>query len=122
MNDSILKTDFQRNKIKPIHFHRLYNDSPVGETVVTNDRWGIGTLCKHGDFLTCSDRFNPGVLQKKKWENAMTIDKRSWGYRADARLDDFLTSHDLIKGKIEKKKKTNLLHMLIVFILEQKSL
>lgn len=41
-------------------FHRLYNDSPVRDTVVTNDRWGRGTLCKHGDFITCSDRFNPG--------------------------------------------------------------
>lgn len=28
----------------------------------------------------------------------MTIDKKSWGYRADARLEDFLTAEDLIKG------------------------
>ena len=53
----------------------LYSDSPVRETVVTNDRWGVGVLCKHGDFYTCSDRYNPGVLQSHKWENAMTIDK-----------------------------------------------
>jgi len=26
----------------------LYNESPVSKTVVTNDRWGIGTTCKHG--------------------------------------------------------------------------
>lgn len=39
-----------------------------------------------------------GVLQKRKWENAMTIDKKSWGYRPDARLDDFLTDKELIKG------------------------
>ena len=30
------------------------------DTVVTNDRWGKGTLCHHGGFLTCSDRYNPG--------------------------------------------------------------
>lgn len=71
----------------------------MGKTVVTNDRWGRGTLCEHGDFLTCSDRFNPGVLQKKKWENAMTIDKYSWGHRATARLDDYLTAEELIHGK-----------------------
>ena len=53
----------------------LYSDSPVRDTVVTNDRWGVGVLCKHGDFFTCSDRYNPGVLQEHKWENAMTIDK-----------------------------------------------
>lgn len=79
--------------------YRLYNDSPVGNTVVTNDRWGRGTLCEHGDFLTCSDRYNPGVLQKKKWENAMTIDKYSWGHRATARLNDYLTAEQLIRGK-----------------------
>jgi len=75
----------------------LYNDSPVRDTVVTNDRWGKGTLCKHGDFITCSDRYNPGTLQKKKYENAFTIDKKSWGYRADARFEDFLTPEELIK-------------------------
>lgn len=38
----------------------LYNDSPVADTVVSNDRWGHETLCQHGGFFTCSDRFNPG--------------------------------------------------------------
>jgi alpha-L-fucosidase len=27
------------------------------DTVVTNDRWGSGTQCKHGDFYTCADRY-----------------------------------------------------------------
>lgn len=40
----------------------LYNESPVRDTIVTNDRWGGATLCKHGDFYTCADRFNPGNL------------------------------------------------------------
>ena len=53
----------------------LYSDSPVKDTVVTNDRWGKGTQCKHGDFFTCADRYNPGVLQAHKWENAMTVDR-----------------------------------------------
>ena len=53
----------------------LYSDSPVRESVVTNDRWGRGTQCKHGDFFTCADRYNPGVLQPHKWENAMTLDR-----------------------------------------------
>ena len=29
-------------------------------------RWGQGVLCKHGDFYTCTDRYNPGVLQQHK--------------------------------------------------------
>ncbi|XP_053677488.1 LOW QUALITY PROTEIN: putative alpha-L-fucosidase [Anopheles nili] len=74
----------------------LYNDSPVRDSIVTNDRWGMGTLCLHGDFHTCSDRFNPGVLQKHKWENAMTLDRKSWGHRVNARLEDFVTTTELI--------------------------
>jgi alpha-L-fucosidase len=38
----------------------LYNDSPVRDTVVSNDRWGHETLCKHGGYYTCHDRYNPG--------------------------------------------------------------
>lgn len=41
----------------------LYNDSPVKDTVVVNDRWGGDTLCKHGGFLTCADRYQPGTRQ-----------------------------------------------------------
>lgn len=38
----------------------VYNESPIKDYVVVNDRWGIDIPCKHGDFYTCSDRFNPG--------------------------------------------------------------
>ncbi|ESO03950.1 hypothetical protein HELRODRAFT_79486 [Helobdella robusta] len=74
----------------------LYNDSPVKNTVVVNDRWGGETLCKHGGFYTCTDRFNPGVLQKHKWENCMTMDLSSWGYRRVAQLKDIITINKLI--------------------------
>lgn len=74
----------------------LFNDSPVKDTVLTNDRWGAGTSCLHGSFYSCSDRYNPGVLQPHKWENAMTLDSASWGYRRNAPLSDYLTIHDLI--------------------------
>lgn len=37
-----------------------------------------------------------GVLQLHKWENAMTLDKQSWGHRTNAKLADFLTSTELI--------------------------
>lgn len=36
----------------------LYNDSPVKDEVVVNDRWGIGIPGKHGDFFNFADRFN----------------------------------------------------------------
>lgn len=31
-----------------------------------------------------------------KWENCMTVDKKSWGYRRNADLDEILTTHDLL--------------------------
>ena len=37
-----------------------------------------------------------GKLQKMKWENAMTIDRHSWGYRRDANLKDYLSIEELI--------------------------
>lgn len=88
-----------RNKAFFAFCARLYNRSPVRKTVVTNDRWGVGTLCEHGDFYTCKDRYNPGVLQPHKWENVMSLDKYSWGNRANARLEDFYTSKQLIEGE-----------------------
>jgi alpha-L-fucosidase len=75
----------------------LVNESPVKDTVVFNDRWGSGDTCKHGSYYTCSDRYNPGKKQNHKWENAMTLDKFSWGYRRNAFIDDYLTFADLME-------------------------
>ena len=36
--------------------------SPVKDTVVVNDRWGKNIRCKHGGFLNCNDRYNPGKM------------------------------------------------------------
>lgn len=36
-----------------------------------------------------------GVLQNHKWENCMTVDKKSWGYRRNTSFSDFLTMDDL---------------------------
>lgn len=79
----------------------LYNYSPVKDTVVTNDRWGSGVMCKHGGYFTCMDRYNPGKLQTRKWENAMTIDSQSWGYRRNANLSDYLSIEQLIETIVE---------------------
>lgn len=50
----------------------------------------------HGDFYNCKDRYNPGILEQHKWENAFTLDKNSWGQRFDLTLQDFMTSKEVI--------------------------
>ena len=35
---------------------------------------------------------------KRKWENCMTIDKESWGYRRNAKLLDYLSMDDLTES------------------------
>ncbi|XP_069829871.1 plasma alpha-L-fucosidase-like isoform X4 [Dendropsophus ebraccatus] len=79
----------------------LYNESPVKDIVVTNDRWGSDCMCKHGDFYTCKDRYNPGHLVLHKWENCMTIDEKSWGYRRDASLSELMTIEELVQELVE---------------------
>ncbi|XP_059907540.1 plasma alpha-L-fucosidase [Gadus macrocephalus] len=79
----------------------LYNDSPVRDTVVTNDRWGYGSICKHGGYYTCADRYMPGHLLARKWENCMSIDRKAWGYRREAPLGDYLTIEQLITTLVE---------------------
>ena len=61
----------------------------IGNLVVVgiSDEW----YCKTNLF--CSQ----GVLMKHKWENAMTIDKKSWGYRRTAALADYLDMDELIE-------------------------
>lgn len=76
--------------------HWYATQSSVSSTAVWNDRWGTDTLCKHGGFLTCSDRFNPGKLQDRKWEDALTIDKTSWGLNRNATISDYMTVKELV--------------------------
>ncbi|XP_076298287.1 alpha-L-fucosidase isoform X2 [Lasioglossum baleicum] len=75
----------------------LYNESPVKETIIVNDRWGANIPCHHGGFYTCTDRYNPGVLLSHKWENCQSIDKKSWGFRRNARLSEYLTLPEMIR-------------------------
>lgn len=42
-----------------------------------------------------------GVLNKKKWENCMEMDRYSWGYRRNARLADYFSMHELLSEVAE---------------------
>lgn len=39
---------------------------------------------------------NVGVLMPHKWEQCMTLDQGSWGYRRDMRAADVLSMNELI--------------------------
>ncbi|XP_026742726.1 alpha-L-fucosidase-like [Trichoplusia ni] len=74
----------------------LYNDSPVKDEIVVNDRWGIDIPGKHGDFYNYQDRYNPGKLLKHKWENAFTVDSKSWGYRRQMSINEVFTINQIL--------------------------
>eukprot|EP00158_Paraphelidium_tribonemae_P000078 Partr_v1_DN15551_c0_g1_i1_m44702 putative fucosidase, alpha-L len=75
--------------------------SPVKDTVVWNDRWGIGDRCVHGGFFTCTDRYLPSGKQGHKFENAFTLDRWSWGYRRNMVLADVLTADELVATVVQ---------------------
>ncbi|XP_070805353.1 tissue alpha-L-fucosidase isoform X2 [Pituophis catenifer annectens] len=75
----------------------LYNDSPVKDTVVVNDRWGINCSCRHGGYYNCQDKFEPGSLPDHKWEMCSSVDKRSWGYRSDMQISEIMNEFTIIQ-------------------------
>lgn len=78
----------------------LYNDSPVKDVVVTNDRWGAGCACKHGGYWNCADKFTPGTLPKHKWEKCTSIDNLSWGYRRNMRIWELMDLPAIVKDLV----------------------
>jgi len=79
----------------------LYNDSPVKDDIVVNDRWGKETRLTHGGYFSGADRQQPGAqLLGHKWESCMTVDKNSWGYNRMTKINDYLSSHEVIQELI----------------------
>jgi len=74
----------------------LYNESPVKDIVVTNDRWGNDCRGNKGGYWTPSDGYNPGKVIPHKWENCQTI-STSWGYNRKEHLDQVKTAQQLIE-------------------------
>ena len=84
----------------------LYNESPVRETVVVNDRWGKETRSKHGGFYTTEyDLVHDGNVKDTKihhpWEECRGIG-HSFGYNRNENLADYSSSEELVHLLIEK--------------------
>ncbi|KAK7493258.1 hypothetical protein BaRGS_00015384 [Batillaria attramentaria] len=78
----------------------LYNESPVKDTVVTNDRWGNDSRCKHGGYMTCEDQYNPG-LQSRKWESCLTVDKSAWEFRRNLHLNGIHSIEEIVATLVQ---------------------
>jgi alpha-L-fucosidase len=79
----------------------LYNESPVKENIVVNDRWGSETRSVHGGIFTTEYGLigeKEGIDQSnvKPWEECRGIGT-SFGYNRAENLDSYSTADDLIK-------------------------
>ena len=72
----------------------LYNDSPVKEQVVINDRWGKHTRGKHGGFYT--EEYSSQTVAGHKWEENSGIDIHSYGFNRNTPASDYLTVGELV--------------------------
>jgi alpha-L-fucosidase len=79
----------------------LYNESPVKENIVVNDRWGSETRSKHGGIFTTEyglvhDKEGMDSAVHHPWEECRGIGT-SFGYNRTEDLDDYSTAEQLIK-------------------------
>jgi alpha-L-fucosidase len=79
----------------------LYNDSPVKDKVVVNDRWGSETRSRHGGFYTTEygligDKEGIDNSVPHPWEECRGIGT-SFGFNRTEGLSDYSTSKQLIK-------------------------
>ncbi len=83
----------------------LYNDSPVKNTVVVNDRWGKESRSKHGGYYTTEydligDELNSSKIEHP-WEESRGIGT-SYGYNQFETLEHYSSSKELIDLLIDK--------------------
>lgn len=84
----------------------LYNESPVKEKVVVNDRWGKETRSKHGDYYTTEydlvhDEEGIGEHASHPWEESRGIGT-SYGYNRFETTAHYFSSKQLIDLLIDK--------------------
>jgi alpha-L-fucosidase len=72
----------------------LFNESPVKDDVVVNDRWGSDTRHKHGGYWTTE--YTPGMSgMDHPWEESRGMGF-SYGYNRAEKLEDYHTARELV--------------------------
>ena len=82
----------------------LYNESPVRESVIVNDRWGKETRGKHGSFYTTEydiAHAEAEIYDRHPWEECRGIGT-SFGYNRIETPVHYLTSEALVHMLIDK--------------------
>jgi alpha-L-fucosidase len=84
----------------------LYNESPVKDEVVVNDRWGKETRSVHGGIYTTEydlihDQNSINKKIEHPWEECRGIGS-SFGYNRNENLEDYASSAELVKVLIDK--------------------
>lgn len=79
----------------------LYNESPVKENIVVNDRWGSETRSVHGGIFTTEyglvgEKAGIDESNARPWEECRGIGT-SFGYNRAENLDSYSSADDLIK-------------------------
>jgi len=81
----------------------LYNESPVRDSVVVDDRWGKDCRSKHGGFYTTEYGHVGGgkdLAEQRKWEECRGIGA-SFGYNRNETIDEYASAESLVHLLIE---------------------
>lgn len=72
----------------------MFNDSPVKDEIVVNDRWGKSSRSKHPCTYYTSE-YGSGLDKSVVWEESRGMGQ-SYGYNRMERLNDYKSADDLI--------------------------
>lgn len=78
------------------------------DEIVVNNRWGANGTGPQGDYQSDENQHRIIYRQTKKWENAISLDPKSWGYRREATLSDYLTSQQIITLLVQAVRLVNI--------------
>ncbi|XP_053563267.1 tissue alpha-L-fucosidase [Bombina bombina] len=79
----------------------LYNESPIKDKVVVNDRWCSNCSCHHGGYYNCEDKYTPSTLPSHKWEKCTSVDTYSWGYRRNMQVGQIMDEFTIISELVQ---------------------
>ncbi|MBC7849477.1 MAG: alpha-L-fucosidase [Chitinophagaceae bacterium] len=78
----------------------LFNESPVKDKIVVNDRWGSGVRFKHGGFFT--PEYQPDLdFENHDWEESRGMG-HSYGYNREEDAWDYNSTQSLVVALIDK--------------------